>query len=166
MDSSIPSWSAHLRYRLFRFWSLGLLPLLQSWRLSRSHFYATLKEKIMILTVPSAEQRVGREKVRIGLKYLRRLTRYSRKPYPGPATLMLCAERRKRVPAQVWRDSCSASWTSATSQGIIPPIFASKPSIPRRVSMTVWRRLAIGCGNHSPHCCRCAKATNDGLSVV
>ena len=104
VDSSVPSWSAHLRYRLFRLWSLGLLPLLQSWRLSRSHFYATLNEKIMILTAPSPEQRVGREKVRIGLKYLRRLMRYSQQPYPGPATLIVCAERKSRDPARMWRD--------------------------------------------------------------
>ena len=104
VDSSVPSWSAHLRYRLFRLWSLGLLPLLQSWRLSRSHFYATLNEKIIILTAPSPEQRVGREKVRIGLKYFRRLMRYSQQLYPGQATLIVPAESKWRDPARMWRD--------------------------------------------------------------
>ena len=104
VDSSVPSWSAHLRYRLFRLRSLGLLPLLQSWRLNRSHFYATLKEKITILTAPSPEQRVGREKVRIGLKYFRRLMRYSQQLYPGPATLIVPAELKWQDPAPMWRD--------------------------------------------------------------
>ena len=103
VDSSVPSWRTYLRYRLFRIWSEEVLPLLQSWRLSPAHFHAMLKEKIMILTAPSSEQRVGREKIRIGLKYLRRLMHYSQRPYAGPATLILCAERKARDPARRWR---------------------------------------------------------------
>jgi hypothetical protein len=76
--------------------------LAQCWRSPRS-FYAKLKEKTIILTVPSRDQMIGREKVRIGRKYLRRLIRYRPQPYSGSATLIICNDGNMHNYIPLWQ---------------------------------------------------------------
>jgi amino acid adenylation domain-containing protein len=104
VDSGFPSWSSYLRNRVLDFWRSEVLPLVRSWRQSRAQFRTLIKEKIMILIAPSPEQRAGLAKTRIGRKYLRRLLRYSPRPYPGPVMLILCDGEKTRDSMRVWRD--------------------------------------------------------------
>jgi thioesterase domain-containing protein len=104
VDSGFPSWSRLLRNRLIEFWSGEVLPLAQSWRRNPAQFRTKLKEKIMILTAPSPEQRIGREWTRIGRKYLRGLLRYSPRSYPGHVTLIVSEGQKTRDPTWMWRD--------------------------------------------------------------
>src|SRR5262249_21310663 len=60
IDSGFPRRSSYLWNGLLDFWSRGVLPLARSWRQNPAEFSRLLREKIMILTSPSPEQRVGR----------------------------------------------------------------------------------------------------------
>jgi aspartate racemase len=104
IDSRFPSQGWLLRFVLGEFWRSEILPLTRSYRRGAAGFRAALKEKITMLTNPSPEQRIGRKKVQIGWKYLRRTLRYSPRPYPGPITLMLCEAQKTADPTRVWRD--------------------------------------------------------------
>jgi nonribosomal peptide synthetase DhbF len=102
IDSGFPRWFGYLGYVLRQFWKSELWPLVQCWRNPRG-FYAKLKERTIILTVPSRDQMIGREKVRIGRKYLRRLIRYRPQPYSGSATLIICADGNVHNHIPLWQ---------------------------------------------------------------
>jgi thioesterase domain-containing protein len=104
IDSRFPSQGWLLRFVLGEFWRSEVLPLTRSYRRGAAGLRAALKEKITMLTNPSPEQRVGRKKVQIGWKYLRRTLRYSPRPYPGPITLILCEAQKTADPTRVWCD--------------------------------------------------------------
>jgi amino acid adenylation domain-containing protein len=70
IDSSFPSLGWYWRYRLWRWWHLELVPLAESFRKNRAAFRLALKQK-MGLAMLLPEDRIEREKIRIGLKYLR-----------------------------------------------------------------------------------------------
>ena len=104
IDSRFPGRSWLLRFLLGEFWRSEVLPLARSYRRGAAEFRAALKEKITMLINPSPEQRVGRKKVQIGWKYLRRTLHYAPQPYPGPITLIVCEAQKIADLTRVWRD--------------------------------------------------------------
>jgi aspartate racemase len=104
VDSHFPTWQRMLRNRLRHLWHNAVLAFLRRCRAGRREFHAALRERIQLLLAPTHEQKIGRRKVRIGLKYLRHILRYKPRPYPGPVTLLVCEKHNTRDPARVWRD--------------------------------------------------------------
>jgi hypothetical protein len=56
-----------------------------------------------LATLPP-EDRIEREKIRIGLKYLRSLLRYVPKPFHGTIKLLLSEQPMMRDPTWMWRN--------------------------------------------------------------
>jgi acyl carrier protein len=107
IDSDFLSWNSFLRYRIRRVLKLEILRLIQGRRQSKAQFLSLLKEKILIWACPSLEQKRGREKVRIGLTYLKRVRRYTPRPYHGPITHIICEERTRDLSVD-WCDVACA----------------------------------------------------------
>jgi thioesterase domain-containing protein len=103
IDSSFPSLGWYWRYRLWRWWHLELVPLAESFRKNRAAFRLALKQK-MGLAMLLPEDRIEREKIRIGLKYLRSLLRYVPKPFHGTIKLLLSEQPMMRDPTWMWRN--------------------------------------------------------------
>ena len=104
VDSRFPSWNWLLRNRFREFWNGDVVPLWRSLRQSQANFQTALKDRIAIRFNPSSEQKVGREKTRIGWKYLRTIMRYSPRPYAGQIILLVCEEEKTRARIRIWRD--------------------------------------------------------------
>jgi amino acid adenylation domain-containing protein len=104
LDSQFPSWQSLLRNRMRHLWREQVMPFFRRCRASRREFRAALRERILLLFAPSREQKIGRRKVCIGRKYVRRILRYNPRPYRGPVTLILCQEQNRPEPERAWHD--------------------------------------------------------------
>jgi aspartate racemase len=103
VDSQFPTWQRMLRNRLGDFWRDQVLPFFRNCRVSRQEFGAALRKSVQLHCAPTREQRIGRQKVRIGRQYLRNILQYKPRPYAGPVTLLICEENSSREPGRVWR---------------------------------------------------------------
>jgi amino acid adenylation domain-containing protein len=104
VDTQFPTWQAMLRNRLHNLWCDQVLPFLRRCSASGREFRAAIRESTQLLFAPTREQKIGRQKVRIGRKYLRHILRYKPRPYPGPVTLIMCEKPTRREPGRVWHD--------------------------------------------------------------
>lgn len=104
IDSQFPTRLGVLRIRLRNLWRNQMLPFLRRCRAGRREFFAALGHSIQIHFAPTDEQKIGHLQTRIGRKYLSRLLRYKPRIYPGPVTLLVCEEHKRRDPARGWRD--------------------------------------------------------------
>jgi amino acid adenylation domain-containing protein len=104
IDSVWPSWGWYLRNQLTGLWHNEVLPLKRLFWEAPMRFGTALIDRVKSAVMPSTEQRVGRQKMRIGRAYLRRTLAYAARSYLGPITYLRCEEQGGRDPMRRWRD--------------------------------------------------------------